>query len=304
MSDLFPVDLPRFFLGEILKSERPPDGKLHPSGDLVGSLRHAQLRAAGAPMRSRAIAQSIRLMHGTIWHDWFHAALEKAGVNFQFEVDVTPWMPEGWSGTADWLFWHPEYNAWVLGDLKTTKGEAIHWIKKDGAKLEHIWQLSAYYWALVNSGRPMVHAVGVMYWPMNDTNDAVDVEPTMQEVAPIDEAIIKSTMESRWELTQAYLYAVAEGEGFINPKLHDPQERELTLVWNKKQRIFDVKLTPHWSARFCDYPDYCDCSQQGVTKVGHWTLDREYIVREGHGEDIPDVPAPSDQDYARRASEH
>ena len=65
------------------------------------------------------------------------------------EVNLTPWMPTGWSGTADWLFWHPEYEGFVLGDLKTSKGEAIKWKERDGMSEEHLWQLSAYWHALI-----------------------------------------------------------------------------------------------------------------------------------------------------------
>jgi hypothetical protein len=303
MYDVIP-DLPRFFLDEIKKQERKPDGLLHPSGDLIGSLRHSMLRAAGAPRRERPIAQDIRLMHGTLWHEWFHAALEKAHVNFQYEVDVTPWLPEGWSGTADWLFWVPEYQAWVLADLKTTKGESIFYLKKDGAKDEHIWQISAYYWALVHSGRPMLNTVAIMYWPMNDTNDSVDVEPVLNEIAPINEDVILPVMQSRWDLTQEYLSRVAETGNYVNDLLAPEQDREQKISWNAKQKVFDVKLVPHWSARFCDYPDYCDCSQQGTNKIGHWTLDKQWDQRDVDVKDFPwDIVRPDDSAFERKAKE-
>jgi hypothetical protein len=57
------------------------------------------------------------------------------------------WLPDGWSGTADWIFWNADLGGFVLGDLKTIKGDGITWIEKDGAKREHLWQLSAYWHA-------------------------------------------------------------------------------------------------------------------------------------------------------------
>ena len=68
-------------------------------------------------------------------------------------------------GTADWIFWNPDLGGFVLGDLKTIKGDGITWIEKDGAKPEHLWQFSAYWWALYDAGLPMVKAFAILYWP-------------------------------------------------------------------------------------------------------------------------------------------
>src|SRR5689334_4455026 len=75
------------------RCDRPPDGKLHASSDLTGSLRHAQLRAAGAPERPRTITDEIVLMTGTLWHDLAHKALVAAGLAFMQEVKLDRWMP-------------------------------------------------------------------------------------------------------------------------------------------------------------------------------------------------------------------
>lgn len=270
MEEILPVDLVSLFLQEIELQRRPPDGLLHPSGDLIGSLRHSMLRAAGASAKQRPIAQDIRLLHGTLWHDWFHSVLEKRGVKHENEVPLTEYMPEGWSGTADWVFWSDHYEAWVLGDLKTAKGEAMFWLDRKGAKDEHIWQLSAYWHALVDSGRPMVKGFGIMYWPMNDASSEVTIQPTVIECDPIPREIIYEVMEERWAVTREYVSRVQADGDFINEALADEQPRVQKLMWNPKQGVWDVKLVPHWSAAFCDYPDYCDCSTRGQTKIGHW----------------------------------
>lgn len=321
MSALFPHDLPRIFLGEIEKQRRPHDGLLHASTDLTGSLRHVMLRAVGAPSKSRSIASGIRLMHGTLWHEWFHQTLIKRGIPFFHELNLTEHMPEGWSGTADWVFWHPEYEAFILGDLKTAKGESLFWINKDGAKNEHIWQLSAYFYALVAMGLPMVKGMGVMYWPMNDTSDGDVILPTIQECEPLPEEVVIGRMNERWALAQEYVESV-NGDGHTNPghnfaviqlgeagelyitdKLAEVQPRIQKVVWNKAQGVFNVVLTPHWSARFCDFePPLCTCSEQGTTKIGHYTLEGEFVHREGY-EDVNPTVRPSPAQYKSKKKE-
>lgn len=294
-SALFPYDLPGIFLGEIEKQKRPTDGLLHASSDLTGSLRHVMLRAVGAPSKSRSIASGIRLMHGTLWHEWFHQTLIKRGVPFFHELNLTDHMPEGWSGTADWVFWHPEYHAFCLGDLKTSKGEALYWINKDGAKNEHIWQLSAYFYALVAMGLPMVKGMGVMYWPMNDTTDGDVILPSIQEVEPLPEDVVLGRMNTRWAEVQAYL----NGEADLAPV----QERVQKVVWSKQQGVFNLTLVPHWSARFCDWSsEYCTCSEQGTTKIGHYTLEGEFVPREGY-EDVNPLVRPTPAQYKSKQKE-
>lgn len=320
MSALFPHDLPGIFLGEIEQQKRPHDGLLHASTDLNGSMRHVMLRAVGAPSKSRSIASGIRLMHGTLWHEWFHQVLVKRGVPFFHELNLTDHMPEGWSGTADWVFWHPEYHAFILGDLKTAKGEALFWINKDGAKADHIWQLSAYFYALVNMGLPMVKGMGVMYWPMNDTNDGDVILPSIQEVEPLPEDVILGRMNERWSLVQEYKRSIdverqrwseETGEHPLSYPTDDDilgglapvQERVQKVVWNKAQGVFNLILAPHWSARFCDFePPYCTCSEQGTTKIGHYTLEGEFVPREGY-EDVHPTVRPSPAQYKSKQKE-
>ena len=75
------------------------------------------------------------------------------------------------------------------------------------------------------------------------------------------------------------------------------------VYWNKQQGVFDLKLVPHWSAEFCPYPDeLCGCSKQGTTKVGHYTLDGNYVPRKDY-EDVWAVEAPAEKDYRKRRKE-
>jgi hypothetical protein len=318
---MLPLDLVEVLRQELTKSRREPDALLHASSDLIGSLRHAQLRAAGAPRIDSEIVSDTRLMTGTMWHHFMHQAIERTGSPFMQEVRVDRWLPEGWSGTADWIFWDAEAGGWVLGDLKTCKGEGIRWIIQGGAKEEHIWQLSAYWHALYDMGLPLVDGFAIFYLPMNDVIGE-NIEPRIEECAPLPKELVWGVMQDRMELTQRYLdslkylddddrwNALAPGVPtqeqaafYVTEYLAPPMERVQKVVWNGKQKVFDLKLVPHWSCDYCPYPvELCDCSQQGVNKIGHYTLDEEYVPREDYELELP-AEKPSGSEYRRRREE-
>lgn len=312
MGELFPVDLPQLFRDAIASDKREPDGKLHASSDLVGSVRHVQLRAIGAPQREASIASQIRLMTGTLWHRWLESLLHEAGIEVHTEVKLDEWMPEGWSGTADYVFKHPD-GTYSLGDLKTTRGEGIFFINRDGAKESHIWQLSAYFWALVNAGIPMVNEVGVFYVPMNDVSTG-SPEPSLQAVKPLDEDTVRIEMWERLKsvadlrnaiISEGYYFDSnallkefdlpgsepnAKLLGTLTELLAPEQERIQKLKWDSKNSVLNVVLVPHWSAAYCDWDaPLCDCRNQGNTKIGSYDLEGEYTPRRGYSDIAPTV---------------
>jgi len=295
---LFPVDLKQIFLNELKASRREPDGLLHCSSDLISPLRFVQLRAVGAPMVQRPVAQDIRMMHGTLWHEWFHASLKRAGIKFMFETNLDKYFPEGWGGTADWIFWHPAYDAWVLGDLKTIRGEGIFFIDKKGAKEEHLWQLSAYWHAIHKMGLPLVKGFGVFYWPMNDTRDTVDIEPSLQEGVPYPEDEVLAQMAAVKASVSSYKAAHGAGKGYLNSQLAPMPEREQKVYWNKSVNAFEVKLYPHWMEGYCDFDNEL-CPRSGTTKIGQYGLSGVYKPRRGYENVLPEVK-PSAYDYRKR----
>jgi hypothetical protein len=313
---MLPIDLAEVFQQAVVE-DRPSSGNLRCSSDLTGSLRHSQLRLANAPTNEREIAAEIRALHGELWHEWFHDTLEKTGYPFFHEVKLTDYLPEGWGGRADWVFWHPGYKAFVLGDFKTSRGEAMYWIERDGAKKEHIWQMSAYWHALVKMGLPMVKGFAILYWPMNDTPGKEVVLPSVQECEPVPAEVLHKEMAYRWERCQEYLALIdgaSSDTSYINDKLAPPIEREQKLYWSKVSKAFEVKLVPHWLSRFCPYPDeLCDCSQQGTTKIGQykflegdglpdWPDAWVYEARKGY-EDVEPTVAPSKLEKTKREKE-
>lgn len=298
--------------------ERPPDGKLHPSGDLIGSLRHAQLRAAGAPtiaVSKSDLVSSVRLMTGTMWHTYFENLFR--GQPVMLEVQLDRWLPNGWSGRADWILWSSEYEAFVLGDLKTTKGEGMQFLNGK-VKDEHLWQASAYWHALNRMGLPLVKGFFVYYLPMN-TVSGTDLEPVVIEATPLPEETVLGVMTERWEKTAAYLNRVAHSSAkfeakadigdpvplsiYMNNELAPEIPRKMTQAWNSKQGVIDVKLAPHWTAQFCPYPtELCNCRNTPTTKIGHWENQDGTAVwnpRKGWEYGAIDVPDPSPYNYRR-----
>ena len=324
-----PIDLVSVIEKGVRDEQRPYDGLLHASGDLVGSLRHSQLGFVGAPTLPRHLVEDIRLRTGTMWHEYIGSLLTAAGVPYMAEVALTPWMPEGWSGTADLIFWHPEYEGWVLVDIKTMKGEGLQWVEKDGMKEEHLWQASAYWHALVNAGFPMLDKFGILYLPMNMVyGETMPPNPSVQEGTPIPEDTIIPLMQERYEACREFAESTdGDGEltaaqGFMlyrmgelgaelgwlvhafEDKLAPVQERVQKLFWagKAKPNQWDVKLVPHWSAQFCPYPsELCDCREGKVEKVGHWIAEAgelTYTPRKGY--DIEPTIMPTTGEVKRR----
>ncbi len=223
----------------------------------------------------------------------------KSGVPFMQEIKLNPWMMEGWAGTADWLFYDDEQGAFVLSDLKTIKPEGLRWIERDGAKTEHLWQLSAYFHALVDAGFPMVDGFTVLYLPMADTTDDTVIEPMLVECAPLSRGVVEEVMYDRWDASQKYLSSLSRDE-WVTDALAPIMDREQKTYWNAKQASWDVKLVPHWSSMFCPFEnDLCDCSEQGVTKIGQYALDGTYSARNGY-EDVRPTARPTEGDVRVR----
>lgn len=301
---VLPFDFAEIIRDELEQGRRSNDGLLHASSHLTGSLRHAQLDVVGAPKIENDLVSNLRMFTGTMYHTWLADTLRKLGIPFMAEVNLTPWMPSGWGGTADYLILNPDLDAFVLSDLKTTKGEGMYFIKRDGAKLEHMWQLSMYWHAakkMFGRTAKIAKVVAVLYLPLNDTRNKEEViEPTLVDFEPIplDELMAEATF--RAEAVTTYKDSLPPnyynepdhlslGE-YLTEALAPVQERVQTIYYDRKTETWDVKLMPHWSAQFCPFPvELCDCSTQGQTKIGMYDTDGTYIPRTGYEDTVPTV---------------
>lgn len=298
---MFPYEVTEMLRNALLANQRPPDGKLHASSHLTGSLRHVQLDAAGAPKIESDLVATVNLAVGTAVHSLFEGMFR--GKPIMLEVKLDEWMPPGWSGTADWVAWDPEIRAFVLGDLKTTKPGGIHYIHKGGAKESHIWQVSAYWHALVRMGLPLLDRAGVYYLPKNQllAREGEPVSPTMQEITPLPLDVVEGRMAELSEAVNAYRdslpkYGAASLSDYLTDKLAPVQPREIKLSINKvnKRPVIDVKLAPSWSVEFCEFPDeLCNCRRQTTNKIGSWDRDDSgmlvYSGSDKHPQLTPDL---------------
>lgn len=234
----------------------------------------------------------FRLLTGTLWHDHLHKVIASTGVPFMEEVNVTLGLPRGWSGRADWLFWNQEAAAFELKDLKTIRGEGLRYILQDGAKEEHIWQGSAYYWGLETMGIPLTDKFSVCYIPMNnDYRNPLTAPYSEQVIKPLPKQQVFQRMIDLRKDVDAYLASLpvdpvpSHGQRKLTDYLTDALADPLARVQKRyklKDGTTDVKLVPHWLTAFCPYPDIlCDCSNQGTTKIGHFDSKGEYHARKG-----------------------
>lgn len=273
------------------RNRRPEDGLLHCSQDLLGPMRHAQLRIAGAPFEPEPIASQIRLMTGTMWHQAITAEAREKHMKVMSEVDVSEGLPLGWSGTLDHLFWDLEYGAWRLKDVKTQRAEAFAF---DGGKVkaDHQAQLSAYWHAAVAIGFEMVREMVVAYIPMSvkiSDKGAIGIDERFCEV--LDKAPLWAMMNHKTDQLGRYIQAIGERtlggerpldpehpEGWLLPELADvpPRVQKLVGRYEGKGRTkvldhWDLKMVPDWRAAFCPYPaPLCFCHEQGETKLGEF----------------------------------
>jgi hypothetical protein len=305
---LLPFDLTEVVHEELARQRRPNDFLLHASSHIDGPLRHTQLDVAGAPKVKSELLSEITLFTGTMWHEWLHNTLRRLGVPYMAEVNLTPWLPEGWAGTADAVVWNPDLKAFVLIDFKTQKGEGMRFIAMGGAKDAHKLQASAYWHALKKMGIPLAKAIGVFYLPKNDVRGKDPVEPILADFEPYPAKALHKQMEERRQRVTEYRnslpFDAADSEavalwaspsnashvGWVTDELAPVSEREQRLYRDRVSGSFELKLMPHWSTAYCPYDDeLCDCSTQGSTKIGYFDIDGTYYARPGYEEIEPTV---------------
>lgn len=296
---LLPIDLTEFIGQELEQERRENDGLLHASSHLIGPLRHAQLEAVAAPKKPRDLLSEIRMKTGTMWHSWLADQLRSQGIPAMMEVNLTPWMPVGWGGTADLVIWNPQIKAFVLADLKTTKGESMRYIERDGAKEEHQHQVSLYWHALKKMGLPLAKQVAVFYLPLNQTR-AGDVEPVLIDFAPLPAAKVHGIARERHKRVERYRTSLPKPnprpllpEEYVTDELEPGPEREQRLYYDRNTETWDLKLVAPWYAAYCEFGELCSCHEiAGTTKIGTYDVDgKTYYPRKGY-ESVEPLVAP------------
>ena len=297
MNELLPFDLTDIIFTELQRNRRPPDGMLHASSHITGALRHASWTRRTPPSWRGNSIREMPVFIGNLIHEWLHNTLRGQGLPYMAEVNVTPWLPPGWGGTADAVIWNYELGGFVLVDFKSQKGEGMYYIERDGPKKEHVAQVSAYYHALREMGLKMIPQVAVFYLPKNEPRGNNIVVPVLAEFEPVDQAELWSGMMDRRELVDTYLDSLPEKnphlapEDFVTEQLAPIPEREQRLYANKGAGTWDLKLVKPWYTAYCQYESaLCGCHDQSDNKIGEFDVDgRTYYPRKGYEDIAPTV---------------
>jgi len=300
MSDnILPFDFGEVISTELTRANRDNDHLAHASSHIKGSLRHAALDVAGAPKKPRSIIDQITLQTGTMWHEYIATTMSRLGIPIMQEINVTPWLPTGWAGTLDGLAWSPKDKGFVLLDYKTCRGSALKWIARDGAKVEHQAQASAYWYAVEKMGLPLVKKIAVIYVPKDPAGKDL-TEPLQVTFAPLPKKELHADMANRWGTISGYVTSlggtpgqpveVKTLQGWVTDSLPPVQAREQKLYLDRATGMSEVRLVPNWSTAYCQFEDdLCNCSDQGQTKIGVYDTDGTYLPRAGYEATEPTV---------------
>jgi hypothetical protein len=258
---------------------------------------------AGAPKIRESFVRGVPLWIGSLIHEDIHRLLRKTGVPYMAEVNMTPWLPEGWGGTADGFFWNPDLKAFVLLDFKTQKGSGMRYLS-GGAKEAHVKQTSAYWHAARKMGLPLVKKIGVVYVPKDEAKD-VD-GPVLVDFEPIPVTELRKEMKHRHGRVSEYVDSLAVENRNLHNQSPTPEyswltdaldpapEREQRIYWDRNTDTYEVKLVAPWYAAYCPFPDpLCHCHEivGKTTKIGLYDIDGNYYARPGY-EDIEPTVAP------------
>lgn len=272
--------------------DREPDNLLHASKHIWWPLRFSQLEFAGHPMGKPEFLDRINMLTGTLHHKFIEEFLKKQkNVWYELvasEVDLTPYLPNGWTGTADWVFYDKEADHCILGDLKTIKPEAVQHLT--GIKDDHLAQLSCYNYGLTKAGYTMAPELFVFYLPKNKVWTH-DVKPQQLSSVPIQN--IHLIMES---IKDKVDYYVAKPEPMFLENMPDPVYK---YSYNKLMNVFDVKQYPDWREAYTCPFDEKLCPRTSIRKVGHWNSSRKWVTKYAEHRNRK-YPIPTDAEFRKR----
>lgn len=273
------------------EGDREPDGLLHASKHIWWPLRFSQLEFAGHPMGKSEFLDRVNMLSGTLHHSFIESWLKKQKDRWwdlvASEVDLTDYLPTGWTGKCDWVFYDKEADHCILGDLKTIKPEAVQHLT--GIKDDHLAQLSCYNYGLTKAGYTMAPELFVFYLPKNKIWTH-DVKPQQLSSVPIPQ--IDAIMERIYKQVMQY----RKGDTSRLAGMPDPVYK---YSWNKLMSVFDVKQYPDWRESYtCPFSEAL-CPRTPIKKVGHWTLQRKWVTKYAEHRNRK-YPKPSEAELKKR----
>jgi hypothetical protein len=245
---------------------------LHPSTDLLGCLRRTCLELAEAEQRQPATIELTRRRLGTELHRWMQAALEEQGYQVENEIDLRDGMPGRWSGRADTLLTARSSGEVWLIDLKIVPSVQLYMAdlnsdrrqplsNKDNSwpSRDHIWQMSAYVWALREMGK-QVDKAALLYWPVDTYYDRAGrkhaIEPRAVEIDPVPKDELWARMEgvdgqvAEWEKATK---KTGEAINYDLPQHLEPEQKLIPKPSYKRVEKYELHQKLDWHCRYCPF---------------------------------------------------
>jgi hypothetical protein len=250
------------------------DGMLHFSQHLQHDRHTAIYAKHGYPETKKTWKQLFPLIQGTAVHEALHAVMRDSLDYYEEELPVTvdnPLFSYTWTGTADGYMQH-EGETWLI-DYKTISGPSVDFL--DGAKPEHIWQISAYY----HFGKP-VDRLGILYLPTSGNYKKQWAKPLFFEITPIGKEELLARMVEVEDACKEYAEM-----GLLPPSPTG------SYKWKKRNgkswyRVYDLMYKPHFTNLFCPWAgletDLCGCSLEEPRSIAVWDSDDKLTIEEGY----------------------
>lgn len=271
-------NLAGFFAERVMEDTKPYDNMLHPSTDLAGcEIATMHRHDPDVATLEKSQATMTRLLIGTLVHKWFEDQCQSGdweGCEFRNEVDMTPGLPKGWTGTADVLIGQmgdgilsePE---WYLADLKTIAGSGLHFLDVSKPKFEQHMQASAYYHAAEAMGYKMAPELCILHIPVSAAQYKELQAPIEQWMKPLPRAQVFGEMKRRSRMLKNYLNFKGMAEDYEpGESIPQPMPKVAATQFNKKLQRTEHVEKPHWLVRFCD-SGQCACKNQTVDVVSY-----------------------------------
>lgn len=257
----------------LLEGNRKPDGLLHCSG--LAHCEYSQIQQAVGEIKDEEpdLIDLTVMYTGTMWHREIQKILQPAYYDayserlIMVELDLTEWLPKGWSGSTDGVFIMDRQWA-VPIDIKTMNGEGMRYIK--GVKPEHRWQVSAYRLGIKNAidewrklgfqpwDNIQLHdQCVIIYMPVSRAKDYI-AEPVEVWFDPLPEAEVIAEMEKRATALQWYKDT---GENIGEQMPMEVKAVRSTGGWQS------VKVQNNWWVNYCPAKD-CPCAKRTVKIIG------------------------------------
>lgn len=206
---------------------------------------------------------TLPLFQGTAIHEQLHKIMADKYLEYKPEVPV--WGNKDfqyvWTGTADAYIHDHDDKHWLI-DYKTISGTSFEYL--DGAKPEHVLQISAYYHFNVDE-KP--DKCAILYLPTTPDYRRRWPEPTLIEVVPMSKTDLYHRMHTVEHAIEKYAKL---GE------LPQPPKGEYKWKKNAKEKRWDLWWWPHYTSMFCPWKgqkeDPCGCSKFNRVFIGSWSL--------------------------------